>query len=266
MIAEGQVAFVSGGASGIGAAVVRELVGRGARCAVLDVNEHRGNDLVEELGGSVFFQCIDICDEAAVSDTLDAVEAKWGVPRINVNCAGVTFAHRTVADSGPFPLDEFEKVIRVNLVGAFNVLRLAASRMARVEPLCEGGDRGVIVNLSSIAATDGQVGQAAYSASKAGIDGMTLPIARDLGVLGIRIMSVAPGTVATPMFFAGADEAPPEWEPFVDAFVTQAAHPRRMAEPKEIARLVLHCIENDYLNAETIRIDAGMRMQAQVRP
>ena len=263
---KGQAALVSGGASGIGAAVVRRLVREGARCSILDIDERRGLALAKELGENVMFRPVDITDESSVVEALDAAEARWGLSRINVNCAGVTFAHRTVSEQGPFPLEAFSRVIRINLIGTFNVLRLAALRMANAERLNDDGDRGVIVNLSSIAANDGQIGQAAYSASKAGIEGMTLPIARDLGVMGIRIMTVAPGTVATPMFFGGADEAPPEWESYVTSFLSQAAHPRRLAEPDEVARLVAHCIENDYLNAETIRIDGGMRMHARVKP
>ncbi|MFD4255357.1 SDR family NAD(P)-dependent oxidoreductase, partial [Amycolatopsis thermoflava] len=190
------VALVTGGASGLGLATVRELHGKGAKVVIVDLPSSQGEAVAKELGDGVVFAAADVTDEAQVSAALDAAEA-LGTLRIAVNCAGIGNAHKTVGKQGAFPLDGFVKVINVNLVGTFNVIRLAAERIAKAEPV--GEERGVIVNTASVAAFDGQIGQAAYSASKGGIVGMTLPIARDLASLQIRVVTIAPGLFHTPL-------------------------------------------------------------------
>jgi len=246
----GVAALVTGGASGLGLETVRELHGRGARVAILDLPSSQGEAIAKELGERAVFAPADVTNESDVSAALDAAE-RLGQLRITVNCAGIGNAFRTVGKTGPFPLAEFTKVVNVNLVGTFNVLRLAAERIARTEPV--GEERGVIVNTASVAAFDGQIGQAAYSASKGGIVGMTLPVARDLAGMKIRVVTIAPGLFRTPLLAGLPEEA-------IESLGAQVPHPSRLGKPTEFAALVRHIVENPMLNGETIRLDGAIRM------
>lgn len=244
------VALVTGGASGLGLATVRELHGKGAKIVVVDLPSSQGATVAEELGDGVVFAPTDVTNEEQVAEALDAAQ-RLGTLRAVVNCAGIGNAVKTVGKSGAFPLADFTKVVNVNLIGTFNVIRLAAERMAKTQP--EGEERGVIVNTASVAAFDGQIGQAAYSASKGGIVGMTLPIARDLASLLIRVVTIAPGLFHTPLFATLPDEA-------IASLGAQVPHPSRLGDPAEFAALALHILENPMLNGETIRLDGAIRM------
>jgi NAD(P)-dependent dehydrogenase (short-subunit alcohol dehydrogenase family) len=239
-------ALVAGGASGLGEATARELAGRGARVTVADLNEERGAALANELGGR--FVRADVTEEAQVQAAVDAVE---GI-RLAVSCAGIGWAERTVGKEGPAALQPFETVVRVNLIGTFNVLRLAAAAMAKGEP-DDDGERGVVVMTASIAAFDGQIGQTAYSASKGGVAGLTLPAARDLARLGIRVCTIAPGLFDTPLLAALPQEAR-------DALGASIPFPSRLGRPDEYAALACHIAENTMLNGEVIRLDGALRM------
>lgn len=244
--------MVTGGASGLGLATARKLHATGASVVVVDLPGSNGTAVAKELGARSAFAAGDVTNPDDVDAALDAAETlAGGVPRIVVNCAGIGNAARTVSKDGPFPLDAFSRVVTVNLIGTFNVIRLAAYRMSRAEET--NGERGVIVNTASVAAFEGQVGQAAYSASKGGIVGMTLPIARDLARLKIRVMTIAPGLFDTPLFASLSDEA-------IKALEEQVPHPARLGSPEEYAALVAHIVENPMLNGETIRLDGAIRM------
>jgi NAD(P)-dependent dehydrogenase (short-subunit alcohol dehydrogenase family) len=238
--------LIAGGASGLGEATARELAARGARVTIADLNEERGEALAGDLGGT--FVKADVTDEAQVA----AAVAAAGELRFAVSCAGIGWAERTVGRDGPAALGPFETVVRVNLIGTFNVLRLAAAAMATGEP-DEGGERGAIVMTASIAAFDGQIGQAAYSASKGGVVGLTLPAARDLARIGIRVCTIAPGLFDTPLLAGLPDEAR-------EALGAQVPHPPRLGRPEEYAQLACHIAENPMLNGETIRLDGALRM------
>ncbi|MFC9995391.1 3-hydroxyacyl-CoA dehydrogenase [Nocardia sp. NPDC127526] len=244
------VAVVTGGASGLGLATVRELHAAGAKVVVLDLPSSDGKAVAEELGERVVFSPGDVTSEADVTAALDAA-AGLGTLRIAVNCAGIGNAVKTVGKQGAFPLEAFTKIINVNLIGTFNVIRLAAERIAAAEEA--DGERGVIVNTASVAAYDGQIGQAAYSASKGGIVGLTLPVARDLASYKIRVMTIAPGLFHTPLFATLPDSA-------IAALGAQVPHPARLGDPAEYAALVRHIVENPMLNGETIRLDGAIRM------
>ena len=247
----GSVALVTGGASGLGEATVRRLHGLGAKVVAVDLNEERGQALVSELGPNVAFAKADVASAEEVSAAV-ARAGELGELRIAVQCAGVGWAARTVGRDGtPHDLALFKKVVEVNLVGHFNVLRLCAAAMSRHAP--HDDERGVVVMTASVAAFDGQIGQAAYSASKAGVVGMTLPIARDLSKAGIRVLTICPGTFDTPMLAMLPAEAR-------DALRANIPFPNRLGRPDEYAQLVQHLIENVYLNAETIRLDGALRM------
>ena len=241
------VAVVTGGASGLGLATTKRLLDAGAQVVVLDI---RGKEAVDELGDRAVFAETDVTDEAAVTAALDAAE-NLGPVRIAVNCAGTGNAIKTLSKDGPFPLNAFRKIVEINLIGTFNVIRLAAERMAKTEPI--GGERGVIVNTASVAAFDGQVGQAAYSASKGGVVGMTLPIARDLSRELIRVVTIAPGLFDTPLL-AGLPE------PAKESLGKQVPHPSRLGKPDEYGALAVHIVENPMLNGEVIRLDGAIRM------
>jgi NAD(P)-dependent dehydrogenase (short-subunit alcohol dehydrogenase family) len=241
------VAVVTGGASGLGLATTKRLLDAGAQVVVLDI---RGKEAVAELGDRAVFAETDVTNEAAVTAALDTAE-KLGPLRIAVNCAGTGNAMKTLSKDGPFPLDAFRKIIEINLIGTFNVIRLAAERMAKTEPV--GEERGVIVNTASVAAFDGQVGQAAYSASKGGVVGMTLPIARDLSRELIRVVTIAPGLFDTPLL-AGLPE------PARESLGKQVPHPSRLGKPDEYGALAVHIVENPMLNGEVIRLDGAIRM------
>lgn len=246
----GSVAVVTGGASGLGLATVNTLVEAGGRVVIIDLSSSNGERIAKELGENVAFSAADVTDEQQVEAALDLAE-QFGPLRVAVNCAGIGNAIKTVSKKGAFPLADFSKVVNVNLIGTFNVIRLAAQRIAATEPI--GEERGVIVNTASVAAFDGQVGQAAYSASKGGIVGMTLPIARDLAGYLVRVVTIAPGLFHTPLFDTLPDEA-------IASLGSQVPHPSRLGNPVEFAALVEHIIGNPMLNGETIRLDGAIRM------
>jgi NAD(P)-dependent dehydrogenase (short-subunit alcohol dehydrogenase family) len=239
-------ALVAGGASGLGEATARELAARGARVTVADLNEERGAALAGEIGGT--FAAADVTDEAQVQAAVESVEGL----RLAVSCAGIGWAERTVKKDGPATLLPFETVVRVNLIGTFNVLRLSANAMAAGEPDAEG-ERGAVVMTASIAAFDGQIGQTAYSASKGGVAGLTLPAARDLARLGIRVCTIAPGLFDTPLLAALPQEAR-------DALGASIPFPPRLGRPIEYAKLACHIAENTMLNGEVLRLDGALRM------
>lgn len=246
-------ALVTGGASGIGLASARRLAALGARVVVLDMNEEKGEAVAQELGGR--FVAADVTSEEEVQAAID-VATGLGPLRAVLNAAGIGNAARTVDREGkPFDLKTFEFVIRVNLIGSFNVLRLAAAAMAQNDPVDEDGQRGAIVNLASVAAFDGQIGQAAYSASKGGIVGMTLPIARDLAAIGVRVNTIAPGLIDTPIYGVGEGA-----EKFKAHLGQSVLFPKRLGTGDELASMVIELITNPYMNGETIRVDGGIRM------
>ena len=248
---QNNVFFVTGGASGLGEATVRMLADAGSRVVIADVNESAGDRLASELGGSTRFARVDVTDEAGVRRGLDAA-SELGTLRGVVNAAGIVLAEKVLGKGGPHPLDAFTRVIQVNLAGSFNVIRLASAMMSAAEPT-QSGERGVIVNTASVSAFDGQIGQAAYSASKGGIVGMTLPIARELARYGIRVMTIAPGIFDTPLMASLPQAAR-------DSLATQVPFPPRLGRPPEYAALVKHIIENEMLNGEVIRLDGAIRM------
>jgi len=247
------VALVTGGASGLGEATVRRLVAGGAKAVIADLNEEKGQALAEELGENVIFVKTNVASEDNVQLAVDTALEKFGKLNVLVNCAGIGEAIKTVHhEKGAHPLDRFKRVIEVNLIGTFNAIRLGAFAMLENEPN-DGGERGVIVNTASVAAFDGQIGQAAYSASKGGIVGMTLPIARDLAREGIRVCTIAPGLFDTPLLAALP-------EPARISLGQQVPFPSRLGQPAEYAQLAQQIIENAMLNGETIRLDGAIRM------
>ncbi|HYW55178.1 MAG TPA: SDR family NAD(P)-dependent oxidoreductase [Dongiaceae bacterium] len=246
----GTAAIVTGGASGLGAATARRLAALGAKVGVLDRDAARAQSVAAEIGG-IAAPC-DVSDADAVTAALAAVRAQHGDARIVVNCAGIGTARRVIGRDGPMPLPDFERVVRVNLIGTFNVIRLAAAPMTALEPL-DTGERGVIVMTASVAAFEGQVGQAAYAASKGGIVALTLPLARELAQFGVRVVTIAPGLFETPLL----GELPPEAQAALGASIP---FPKRLGTADEYAQLVVACCENAYVNGETIRLDGALRM------
>jgi NAD(P)-dependent dehydrogenase (short-subunit alcohol dehydrogenase family) len=249
---DGSAALIAGGASGLGEATARELHARGASVVIADLNADRGQALVDELGERVAFVKADVSDPDAVAGAVDAAAALPGGLRIAICCAGIGWAERVAGRRGAHALEPFETVIRVNLIGTFNVLRLASAAMLATEPT-ESGERGVCINTASIAAFDGQIGQIAYSASKGAIVGMTLPAARDLAVGGVRVCTIAPGTFDTPLL-GGLSE------PTREALGAAIPFPNRLGRPDEYAALAVHIVENEMLNGEVIRLDGALRM------
>ena len=250
---QNSVVIVTGGASGLGLVTCQQLAAQGARVAAFDLNEEAGNALVAELGDQAVFARVDVTNVASVEAGIAHVVEAFGRIDACINCAGIAPGGKTVGRNGALPLEKFAQVININLLGTFNVLRLAAEQMAKNTPNADG-ERGVIINTASVAAFDGQVGQAAYSASKAGVVGMTLPIARDLAPLGIRVMTIAPGIFDTPMMKGMTDEVR-------DPLLKMVQSPKRFGEPKEYAALAAHIISNQYLNGEVIRLDGAIRME-----
>lgn len=248
---QGSSAIVTGGGSGLGEAVVRELARQGAKVAVLDVNLEGAQRVAAEVGG---IACrADITRTEDVEAALDAAQSAHGTPRIVMNIAGIGTARRVIGkDGSPAPLEDFERVVRINLIGTYNVVRLAAARIARLDAL-DDGERGVMLCTASVAAFDGQVGQEAYSASKGGIVGMTLPLARDLAQWGIRVVTVAPGLFRTPLM----EQLPPEVQQSLAASIP---FPKRLGKPEEFAALAAHIVSNVHLNGEVIRLDGALRM------
>jgi 3-hydroxyacyl-CoA dehydrogenase / 3-hydroxy-2-methylbutyryl-CoA dehydrogenase len=248
-----KVAVVTGGASGLGLGVCEEFVEAGAKVAIFDLNEDLGGEVAAQFGNNAVFAKVDVVDEDSVTGGIRKTLDMFGRIDICINCAGVADAAKTVSKGAPASLGWFQKVVNINLIGTFNVLRLCAAEMIKNDPTDPDGDRGVIINTSSGAAYDGQMGQAAYSASKAGVIGMVLPIARDLARDGIRINAIAPGLFETPMVGGMPDK--------VRQQLTQGfLHPKRTGNPREFGQLCRHMVENPFMNAECIRFDAGLRM------
>ena len=250
---QNKVAIVTGGASGLGLATVRNLHQKGVKIGIFDINEAKAKEIVEELGENVTFSYVDVADEDSVKAGIELTVQQFGSLHICVNCAGIAPPAKTIGKKGVHPLDHFKKVLDINLIGTFNVIRLAAEQMTKNEPFSEEGERGSIVTTASVAAFDGQMGQAAYGASKAGVAGMTLPIARDLSEFGIRINTIAPGLFRTPMA-AGLSEK------ILEKLGSMVEFPKRLGKPEEYAELVQFLLENDYINGEVIRLDGGIRM------
>lgn len=251
-----KTAFVTGAASGLGLAAAKRLHAEGARLMMFDLNAEKVAKQAALLGPDVLWAAGDVADEAQVQQALDKTIAQFGALHFNINSAGIGAAAKTVGRDGPMALEQFSRVIRVNLLGTFNVLRLCAAAMVKNSPQNDDQERGVIINVASVAAWDGQMGQAAYSASKGGIAAMTLPIARDLAREGVRVMTIAPGIFATPLLMASP-------EPVKQALVDMIQFPKRMGHPDEFADMVVNIIRCVYLNGETIRLDAGIRMAAR---
>jgi NAD(P)-dependent dehydrogenase (short-subunit alcohol dehydrogenase family) len=248
----GHTFLVTGGGSGLGAACVREFTGAGGNVIIADVNAATGEVLAAELGERVRFAQTDVTDEGSVQQAVTLARETFGGLHGAINCAGIAIAERVLGKNGPHPLGSFSKVVQVNLIGTFNVIRLAAAAMVENTPNAEG-ERGVIINTASVAAFDGQIGQAAYAASKGGVVGMTLPIARDLARNGIRVMTIAPGIFDTPMLAALP-------EPARQSLGQQVPFPPRLGRPDEYAMLARHMVENAMLNGEVVRLDGGIRM------
>ncbi len=246
----GKTAIVTGGASGLGAATARALAGAGAKVAIFDMNSEAAEAMAKEIGGVAV--TVNVSDDASVDAAFTKAREAQGPARILINCAGIGPAAKTVSSRGMHPLDKFEQVINVNLIGTFNCIRRAADDMAKLDPM-DGGERGVCVNTASVAAYDGQIGQAAYAASKGGIVGMTLPIARDLASVGVRVMTIAPGLFATPLLKGLPQEVQ-------DSLGASVPFPSRLGEPTEYAALARHICENQMLNGEVIRLDGAIRM------
>lgn len=253
----GASAVVTGGASGIGAAAARALAARGAKVVVADLNEEKGQAIAQEIDGT--FVKVDVTKTDDLVNAVDTAK-ELGPLRVLVNSAGIGWAQRTIGRDGTYDsaanLEAFSKVIAINLIGTFDAIRLAATAMSQTEPLDDSGERGAIVNLASVAAFDGQIGQAAYSASKGGVVGMTLPVARDLSAVGIRVNTIAPGLIDTPIY--GEGEAS---EAFKANLEKGVLFPKRLGDPAELASMVVEAATNSYLNGETIRVDGGIRMQ-----
>lgn len=252
-----KVAIVTGGASGLGEATVRAYVERGASVAIFDMNEARGQSIAEELGSDrVAYFDVNVCDEEQVAAAVEKTVEKFGAIHVCNNYAGIGHGEKTVSKGVPHKLETFAKIINVNLIGTFNVARLAAAQMVKQDAVTEDGGRGVIINTASVAGYEGQIGQAAYSASKGGVIGMTLTIARDLAGDGIRCNTIVPGLIHTPLF----DQLPENVYKSLEASVLG---PRRLGRPEEIAHLSVYLVENDYMNGECVRMDGGIRMQAR---
>jgi len=245
-----QAAIVTGGASGLGAATARRLAKEGAKVAVCDINSKLAESVAAEIGGLAV--ACDVADAASAEAAIAAAAKAHGPARVLVNCAGIGIAKRVIGRDGPMSLSEFDRVIKVNLIGSFNLLRLATADMSKLEPLSTG-ERGIVISTASIAAFDGQIGQAAYSASKGGIVAMTLPIARELAQFGIRVLAIAPGLFLTPLLGGLPQEAQ-------DSLAAAIPFPHRLGHADEFASLVQHMIDNPYLNGEVVRLDASLRM------
>ena len=249
---KGHAALVTGAASGMGAATARMLAAAGAQVALLDMNVDGAKQVAHECGG-IAIEC-NVADANSAAEAVRAAHEAHGAARICVNCAGIAPAKRMVGRDGPMPLDAFRQVIEVNLIGTFNLMRLAAAKMSTLDVVNDSGERGVVINTASVAAFEGQVGQCAYSASKGGVVALTLPAARELARFGVRVLTIAPGLIATPMMMGFPQHVR-------DALAEQVPFPRRLGAPEEYAQLVAHIIDNTLLNGEVIRLDGAIRLQ-----
>ena len=249
---EGKVAVITGGASGLGRATAEMVIAKGGKVAVLDLNEELAQATAAELGEAKAYQ-VNVTDDASVTKAVEEVRSDFGAIHINVNCAGIGAASRTVGKDGALDINKFNFVVQVNLIGTFSVLSKCAAIMQVNDPEGEALERGVVINTASVAAFDGQIGQSAYSASKAGVSGMTLPIARDLSRQGVRVCTIAPGIFDTPMMAGAPDQVR-------DPLIDMVQYPKRLGLPPEFALLSQQIVENPYLNGETIRLDGGIRM------
>ncbi len=245
-------AIVTGGGSGMGAETARQLAAAGAKVAVLDLNQQHAEQVAEEIHGLAI--ACDVSDANSAAAAVEKAKSIHGAARICINCAGIAPGKRVVGRDGPMPLDDFRKVIEVNLIGTFNLLRLVAADLAQLEPVNEDGERGVIINTASVAAYEGQIGQAAYSASKGGIVALTLPVARELAQFGIRVVTIAPGIMSTPMMQGMPQQVQ-------DSLAAQIPFPKRLGKANEFAKLALHIIDNEMLNGCVIRLDGAIRMR-----
>ena len=250
-----KVAFITGGASGLGRATAENFIKAGAKVMVFDLNAETAEQAAAELGANASFAAGDVADEDAVRAAVQKTVETFGGLHINVNSAGIGAAARTLGREGPMPLKTFEFIVRVNLIGTFNVLRLCADAMQHNAPVTDDGERGVIINVASVAAFDGQIGQAAYSASKGGVVGLTLPVARDLAAIGVRVNTIAPGLIDTPIYGEGEGS-----EKFKAHLGQNVLFPKRLGSGEELASMVVELFQNDYMNGETIRVDGGIRM------
>ncbi len=250
MEVKGQAAIVTGGASGLGAATARTLAAAGAKVAVIDMHQKAAAEVAIDING-IAIAC-DVADSAGAEAAIKQAAADHGPARILVNCAGIGTAKRIVGKDGPMPLADYERVIRVNLIGTFNMMRLVAAGMQGLPTLADG-ERGVVVSTASVAAVEGQVGQSAYSSSKGGVAALTLPAAREFAQFGIRVLAIAPGIFGTPMLRSLPQE-------LQDSLGASVPFPKRLGEPREFAALVMHCIHNAYLNGEVIRLDGALRL------
>ena len=249
---EGKIAVITGGASGLGRATAEMVIAKGGKVAVLDLNEELAQATAAELGEAKAYQ-VNVTDDASVTKAIDGVKSDFGAIHINVNCAGIGAASRTVGKDGALDINKFNFIVQVNLIGTFSVLSKCAAIMQVNDPEGEALERGVVINTASVAAFDGQIGQAAYSASKAGVSGMTLPVARDLSRQGVRVCTIAPGIFDTPMMAGAPDQVR-------DPLIDMVQYPKRLGLPPEFALLSQQIVENPYLNGETIRLDGGIRM------
>lgn len=251
MIIKNCAAIVAGGASGMGAETARHLAAKGAKVTIIDLDIQNAEQVAAEIGG-LAIKC-DVTDANATAEAVEKAQSIHGPVRICINCVGICPISRVVTQEGPMPLDEFRKAIEINLIGTFNVLRLAANQMSKQEPLNEDGERGVIINTGSISAFEGQIGQAAYSASKSAIEGFTLPVARELAASGIRVVTIAPGVIDTPM----TKNVPPVIQEYLTA---QVPFPKRLGKPSEFAQFAVHILENPFINGCVLRIDGSTRV------
>ena len=259
-----KIAVVTGGSSGMGKATIRRVVKEGGKAAIFDINDEKGQALVKELGADNVIYChVNVMETSSIEAGIAKAMDRFGAIHICCNFAGggIGGAARTMGRDGPHNIENYKKTVMLNLIGTFDVTRLCAEQMSKNVPFDKYSGRGVIINTASVAGYEGQIGQAAYASAKAGIIGMTVPVARDLAVLGIRVNTIVPGLIATPMLLRGAEEMTPEIEQRLQPLSSQVLYPKRLGLADEIASLAQHMMENDYINGESVRMDGGIRMQ-----